>query len=238
MTDQSLSVGFVSNGAIQYAIPETVTGRCSDSPQLSNLLIGQSQPIINQIMVPYGANNNTTGLLPSVNSGSVVPPEATPTLYVPNQQSPGQTFDQTILLLTTIDTYLQFRISRHRVDGRSSLSTETVQKSIIAGVNLFSNQKGDLKENVMFKVQCPEDMNTYIHIERFSVGTSEEQILSVIRFAAVQIFVSVQQSPVDVLQRPPILRSLREKLPCIISSVIMKAPLISRQALEVPVEQE
>ncbi|KAG4440158.1 hypothetical protein IFR05_004367 [Cadophora sp. M221] len=56
----------------------------------------------------------------------------------------------------------------------------------MAGVNKFSNYKGDFTEEMIRNAQCPEELNTSIHIEDFPVGNSEADILSVIRFAAVR----------------------------------------------------
>ena len=86
------------------------------------------------------------------------------TTYVLAPQKPTQYPDQVRLPPPVPSVHLEFENSRHRMDKKRSLSIETAQRAIIAGINLFSHYKGDLTEDFILNPQCPEAMNTLIHI--------------------------------------------------------------------------
>ncbi|PVH82619.1 hypothetical protein DL98DRAFT_570261 [Cadophora sp. DSE1049] len=172
--------------ATQYARPERVMGSYTSVPQTMNRPIKQSPYMMNQVMVPYGMIANAISPIATGNTGPIFSPMMVPTPNVSTQQKPSLYADQAPLPPHAPSIHLQFETSRHRMDRKRPVSIETAHRAIMAGVNLFSKYKGDLTEDAIVNAQCPEDMNTSIHIEGFPVGSSEAKILSVIRFAAVR----------------------------------------------------
>ncbi|KAH7384800.1 hypothetical protein BKA64DRAFT_646245 [Cadophora sp. MPI-SDFR-AT-0126] len=168
----------------QLTRPEGVMGSYTGVPQTMDSPIKQSPFMMNHVLVRYGpiANATMVGY-----TGCLFSPVMAPTPYVPIEQRLALFASQATLPPPhTPSIHLCFATSRHRMDGKRPLSIETAERAIIAGVNLFSKYKGDVTEDRILNAQCPEKMNTSIHIQGFPVGISETDIVSVIRFAAIR----------------------------------------------------
>ncbi|KAL5316879.1 hypothetical protein ACEPPN_015931 [Leptodophora sp. 'Broadleaf-Isolate-01'] len=183
----------VQNGSTASTIPHRTsyqhppaqlgTPLNTNLPYVISIPVVQAPYVVYQVapaVVPQGFYDYPVGPMVVEKTGSSFAKSIVPVPSFPLPQGSGQKINPAPVI------HLQFATSRHRMDKERSLSIETAQRAIMAGLNPFSNYKGDFTEEMIRHAQCPDELNTSVHIEGFPVGTSEADILSVIRFAAVR----------------------------------------------------
>ncbi|KAL2061932.1 hypothetical protein VTL71DRAFT_7310 [Oculimacula yallundae] len=186
--DMSRPVGpsqYHHNGMVYYGPPVPSMSAATDFPQFAypgmfDWYLGNQAAISNDVAryseVPVIIGNER--FKPS--------PVMAPVAYLPDFQVPFQNAHSAALPPPATPLPLQFGASRHRLDERRFLSNETAGNAVPAGINSFTKYKGDFTDDTIRDMQCPEELNTSVHIEGFPANTSEADVLSVIRFAAVR----------------------------------------------------